>query len=232
MRKAIFLLVVAIGGCYVVPNDDERFEEQVIATHYDPDAKFSGYTTFAVSPVVDYLDASDGDEVEPLPDSLAKPLISYVTAQMKSYGYREVSEDMEPDLGLKLSVTKGTVVGVEYYPYWYWWGYPYYWGYYYPYDMQVSYVYDRTLLKIDMVDVSELPPPGTDPGGGGILPGGGAGGGGGGDAGMGSLPISLRALWTGVVYGVLESGTTTELQQAEDGIAQAFKQSPYLRRMP
>jgi hypothetical protein len=226
MRKAIFFVVVALAGCYVVPNDDERFEEQVVATKYDPKAKFSSYATFTVSPVVDYLDASESEEVKQLDDALAKPLVSYVATQMKNLGYREVDQTMSPDLGLKLSVVRGTVVGVDYTPYWYWWGYPYYWGYYYPYDMQVAYVYDRTLLKVDMVDVNDLPPPGEGPGG--IIAG---SGGPGADAGTG-VPSSIRALWTGVVYGLIDTNTQGELQDAQEGIAQAFKQSPYLRRTP
>lgn len=227
MRNTTTMLLAAlcVCGCYGYPSNDERYDDTIVATHYDSDADFASYQTFAVSPVVDFIDVAEDDpEVEPLPDALANPLIATVEAEMKKTGYQSVSEGDEPDLGIKISVSKGTVVGVAYSPYWYWYGYPYYyWGYYYPYDVSVSYAYNTGVIKVDMIDVGELPPPGESPigdadGGVGV----------GDDAGV--PPAPLRALWTGAVYGVLLEGT--DIDKAQDGIEQAFKQSPYLGGAP
>jgi hypothetical protein len=224
MRTAIWLGVLAITGCYVVPTDEDRFEDKVIATRYDPEAEFAKYPTFAISPVVDYLDASEDDpETRPLDDALAKPLIDVVRSELVKYGYREVEPAAGPQMGVKLSVSKGTVVGVDYTPYWGWYGYPYYWwGYYYPYGTAVVYSYNRSILKTDLVDIRDIPGPGELPSGGDS------------DAGVGDggMPFQLRALWTGVVYGAFDEGEGGGLAAAEKGVRQAFAQSPYLRRTP
>ena len=226
MRKAIWIGVLAIAGCYVVPTDEERFEDKVIATRYDPEADFSKYPTFAISPVVDYLDASEDEpETKPLDDALAKPLIDVVRSELVMYGYREVAPEAKPQMGVKISVSKGTVVGVDYTPYWGWYGYPYYWwGYYYPYGTAVVYSYNRSILKTDLVDIHDIPGPGEAPPGLGDA-----------DAGVGEdggTPLQLRALWTGAVYGAFDEGEGGGLSAAEKGIRQAFAQSPYLRRTP
>lgn len=206
------LLLAAAAGCLNYPDADERFAEEVVYTHYDPEADFKDFATFSISTEVVVFSEDDGDlEQEPLEEELAQQLVARVVEHMTERGYAQVEATESPDLGLTISVLNGTVTAA-YVDYWgYYWGYPYSY-YYYPY--YYAYSYNTGTLIVDAVDLKNAPPPDLAP----MAPRG------------GELTDKLNVSWTGLVYGVLSESTTQNLQDGLRGIDQAFKQSPYLWR--
>jgi Domain of unknown function (DUF4136) len=206
------VLIVALGstGCLAYPDADERLDDEIIYSRHKPEADFGSYKTFSISTEVIVFSEDDGDlEREPLDDASAKQLIDTTVENLKARGYEQVGKDESPDLGVTISVLKGTVTAY-YSNYWgYYWGYPYYY-YYYPY--YTSYSYDTGTVVVDTVDLKNAPPPAPDAG----------------PPDSGAIAGELNVLWTGLVYGVAES-KSVNLQDATRGIDQAFKQSPYFK---
>lgn len=208
-RVFVLLAALSLGACVSYPDADKRLSEEIIYTRYQKDADFTEYKTFAISSEVIIISEDDGEiEHEPAKDADAKRLIDRAVANMKANGYEQVDKDENPDLGITLTVLQGTVTAY-YSNYWgYYWGYPYYW-YYYPY--YTAYSYDTGTLVMDAVDLKNAPPPEPD-----AKP-----------PTDGAIAGKLNMIWTGLVYGVLSSSKSVNLDDAVDGIDQAFKQSPY-----
>jgi Domain of unknown function (DUF4136) len=204
-------------GCLSYPDSDERLDDEIIVTHYKDGADFGEYATFAISPDIVVFDEEGGEvDRELLDEVLAKPVIENVVEHMTDRGYTQVTNEEDPDLGITVSVLSGTVT-TFYTDYWgYYWGYPYY--PYYPY--YYVYSYNTGTVVVDTADLKNAPPP--EPDAGAPLPPRP-----GGDAGdnLGKLDI----IWTGLVYGVLYSTESQNVQRAVEGIDTAFKQSPYFR---
>ncbi len=213
LLAAALIPFAGISSCYAYPGASETYNDQIVATRYDTSAELEAYSTFTVAPSVTFVDTASGGETEQLSDDVAEVLIDEVARQLAESGYQQVEPEDEPELGAKVTVVKGTVQGVDYASYWGGYGYysPYSWGYYYPYVVPVYYEYDTTVLKVDLVDVRDARPDDLAE-----------------QRESGEVPTDLRALWTTVIYGVLEATSVEEAQQAALGIEQAFQQSPYL----
>lgn len=207
------LLSAGVVGCLTYPNSDERFSEEIIYSRYDERIDFGDYKTFAINPEVVVWDEDYGDiEKKDLPAAQAEQLVENVVANMKARGYRQVERDASPDIGITISVLSGTVTSA-YVDYWgYYWGYPGY-GYYYPY--YYAYSYNTGTLIVDAVDLKNAAQPKDDAG---VLDDAGGGG---------AIRPSLKAMWTGLVYGVLSDSKAQNMEDALNGIDQAFEQSPY-----
>ena len=208
---SLIVLLHTASGCLSYPDSDERLDDLIIYTHYDKEADFKAYKTFAISTEVVTFEEDDGEIVrDTLEGALAEPMLEQVEQQLIDRGYTKVTKDDAPDLGVTLSVLSGTVTSV-YYDYWgSYWGYPYY--PYYPY--YYVYSYNTGTLVIDLADLKNAPPPDpADP----ILPPG------------DGIASKLDVPWTGLVYGVLSESKSENLDHALQGIDQAFKQSPYLK---
>jgi hypothetical protein len=207
------------AGCLNYPDSDERLDDEIIVTHYKKGTEFGDFETFAISPEIVVFSEDDGDvEREMLDEEAAAPVIERVVENMTGRGYTQVTNEENPDLGVTISVLSGTVT-TFYADYWgYYWGYPYY--PYYPY--YYVYSYNTGTVVVDTADLKNAPPPDSDAGV--PPPGGGLGGR---DAGgdLGKLDI----IWTGLVYGVLSSSESQNVQRAVEGIDTAFKQSPYFK---
>jgi hypothetical protein len=204
-------LAVLVGGvgCLTYPDSDKRLSEEIVVTHYNPDAKFDSYKTFAISPEVIIFSEDDGElDKEPMDEAQGNQLIDQVVKNMKDRGYTQVDKADDPDLAITVSGLKGTVIGY-YSSYWGgYWGYPYYPYYYYPY--YYSYSYNTGTVLVDAVDLNAAPPSR-------------------GDAGDAGADGKVNVSWVGFVYGVLSSSKSENTADALNGIDQAFEQSPYFR---
>jgi hypothetical protein len=216
MKNTVMALTVALAtvSCYRYPDEEDRWKDEIVATKYDPSADFGKFSTFVISPEVDHVEPDSDAGVQPAPDAIAEPLIASVRSELTARGYKEVTAEEDPDVGVKIAVRDGTVLTVDYYyyyPYWSWWGY--YWPYYYPYATPYYSTYDNWLVTVDLVDLDKFvkppEPPIEEP--------------------EGKPPLTFRATWTAAIYGLVDKVTTEELKEAKDGISQAFKQSPYLQ---
>jgi hypothetical protein len=200
------------AGCLSYPGAEERIDDSIVFSHYKKSADFQEYKTFAISTEIPIISEDDGEiERDTMDASDAADLLAETVKNLKARGYMQVERSENPDLGVTLSVLSGTVT-TYYYDYWgYYWGYPYYY-YYYPFTS--SYTYDTGTLIVDMVDLKNAPPATPDAGPPGE---------------PGAIRGQLQVIWTSLVYKVLSSSESVNLQAAENGITTAFKQSPYIQ---
>ena len=202
---ALGIVLVVMGGCAPDSGFTNVADYDVVVTHYDPEADYQTYTTFAVADTIMEYGKPEDDESQ-VPEALKNLIISELTAQMISYGYtlENDPENNDPDLVLLAGITitnwTGYVPGYPYYP-GYGWGpwypyYPYYpgWGY--------SYSYDTGTIMIDMFDFASWDQDTND----------------------------IDDIWTCGINGILSSSSSYNSDRVQDAIRQAFAQSPYLKK--
>ena len=204
---ALGIMLIVMGGCAPDSGFTNVTDYDVVVTHYDPEADYQTYTTFAVADTILELGKPDGDESQ-VPPALKDLIISEITAQMIGYGYtlENDPETNPPDLVLVAGITitkwTGYSPGYPYYP-GYGWGpwYPYY-PWYPGWGGGYSYSYDTGTIITDMFDYATL------------------------DEESGDIDI----IWTGGMNGILSSSGSYNAERVQDGIRQAFDQSPYLKK--
>jgi hypothetical protein len=182
-------------------------ETDLVATGYDKTADFGNYSTYAMpDSVVDISElaqgqpkAEDGIENEEL-------ILDAIATNLSERGYVRVEPDANPDLAVVAFAYVSTTVGIWYPypwdPYWGWWPccYPPGWGWYPPY-YGGSYSYDTGTLVIGMAKTDLTGAP------------------------EGKIPV----IWTAALNGILSSSTSQTGRRIQNGIDQAFVQSPYLK---
>jgi hypothetical protein len=220
MNKVLLalFLTTTFFSCTIYPDSDASLEDlDVVITYYDLAADYESYKTYVI--VDSILEIGGDTSSSPIFGRVVDPEISDFTldvikTNMSALNYELVQDPADADLALSAGVIKTKVVSVTpgYPGYWYgcgiywcspgyWYGYPGY-GYYYPYyPIPVVSSYDTGTLIIDMVDLENFDPANSD---------------------------SLDVVWSGIVRGVLESSTSVLKRRINDGVDQAFEQSPYL----
>jgi hypothetical protein len=155
------LLVLCAAGCMKDPlNDLTPEESRIYITNFDSTADFSRFKTFRVS---DSVAVISGNTASRSLEATDQAYINAVKKYMQQRGYREVSKDSMPDLGINVNRIYSTSTGVISYPdYWgYYGGYwdPFYWGYggygyYIPYGYAV-YQITEGAFSVDMLDLKD-----------------------------------------------------------------------------
>ena len=205
---AVFgIMLLVMGGCAPDSGFNSISDYDVVVTHYDPEADYQTYTTFAVADTVAHLGNPSGGD-DGISKAIDPIIIDEITAQMIRMGYTLESdpENNTPDLfmlpGITISTWTGYVPGYPWYPGYGWGGwypyYPWYPGYYPGY----TYSYDTGTIIVDMVDVATL------------------------DEETGDVLV----IWTGGINGVVSGSSSSNYDRVEGGIRQAFEQSPYLKK--
>lgn len=210
-RAVLLALACVLVGCLSYPDSNERVYDRIVVTRFKEGTDFGAYKTFSISPeVIVFKQSGSKIEREPLDEGLAARLVDDTIAHLSDRGYTQVEQDDDPDLGVAISILNGEVTGY-YSGYWCsYWGYPYA-SCYYPW--YTSYTYNTGTVITDVLDLKTSPP--TDPDAPPPDP---------------SDPVQqIDLLWTGAVYGVLKSNVSANLEDALDGIAQSFAQSPYFK---
>jgi len=201
------IMLIAIGGCAPDSGFNNVADYDVVVTHYDPEADYQTYTTFAVADTIMEYGRPE-DEESQVPPALKDLIISEITTQMLSYGYtlENDPENNDPDLVLLAGITitkwTGYVPGYPWYP-GYGWGpwYPYY-PYYPGWGGGYSYSYDTGTIVIDMFDFASWDHDTGD----------------------------IHDIWTCGINGILSSSSSYNSDRVQDAIRQAFEQSPYLEQ--
>lgn len=207
LMAALGIMVLVAGGCAPDSGFNNIADYDVVVTHYDPEADFQTYTTFAVADTVAHLGNPSGDD-----DGISKDIdpiiIDEIEAQMIRMGYtlENDPESNPPDLfmlpGITSSTWTGYVPGYPWYPGYGWggWypGYPWYPGW----SPGYTYSYDTGTIIMDMADVATL------------------------DGETGDIEI----IWTGGINGVVSGSSSSNTARIQSGIRQAFDQSPYLEK--
>lgn len=223
MVFAIPLGILVLDGCY--PNDSITIEEtDIILTGKYDSVDFSTLSTYYIPDTV-FPVREDTTDKSPVPNSSL--IISDIVSNMNSYGWTRVNYDgpdtPEPDVIIYVAALSVTTVSVgtwyPYYPYWgwgwykkapreldgtdYWYGgYP---GYYPPgwgwggVPYYSSYTTGTILMEMSNPNDYRIVDNDT------VVP----------------------MYWAGAVSGVLSSGSNTT--RINNGIDQAFTQSPYLK---
>lgn len=197
------ILGLLIAGCGSPPPSEELLSQPIVLTKYAPAADFSGYHTFFLRPEIRTL-GEEGMITAIDPDD-AQPLLDATERNLIARGYEPTAQETA-----ELAVELDYLAVISSATWCYTWWDTGYWGTpgsgYYPFYGCGTDVWRSDLLATHIVDLSEAH---ANPDGG--------------DAGAGGTPASFSAIWFSGVYGVgLKS------RDAQDGIDQAFAQSPYL----
>lgn len=204
MKRLLYVALVALllQGCY--PAGPEYVEDlDVVYTTYDKEYDFQAANTYAMPDkiVVDVeIDNGDTTYVYMKP-VFATPILNAIRTEMTSNGWNEVLPQ-----NADVIITPAALSSTTYfYSYWYDWWYGYggwyggYWGWYYPPYYTVS-SYTTGSLVLVMADPSAAD----------------------------DSPINRSpAIWSAVANGLYTG--SYDVSRVENGIEQAFKQSPYLK---
>ncbi len=207
LAAAFGIMLIVMGGCAPDSGFNSISDYDVVVTHYDPEADYQTYTTFAVADTVAHLGNPSGSD-DGISKAIDPIIIDEITAQMIRMGYTLESdpENNPPDLfmlpGITVSTWTGYVPGYPWYPGYGWGGwYPYY-PWYPGYMPGYTYSYDTGTIIIDMADVATL------------------------DGETGDIEV----IWTSGITGVVSGSSSSNYDRVEGGIRQAFDQSPYLKK--
>jgi hypothetical protein len=205
MRRFTILISLAaalIAGCRKEPDLSDLTMNFVVQTDRDPNVQFGNFKTFYISDTIAYLSSNQNDTI--LVGPSASQLVNLIKQSLTARGYTFVPRENHPDLGINTLAVKDVTVGVVYPGYW--WGYPGYWdpwdwGWYYPYyyPWATTYAVTTGSFIMEMIDLKNA-----------------------------NENQKLDVVWTVNLNGALGS-SGTNLQLAEDGINQAFAQSPYVK---
>ncbi|NOR87201.1 MAG: DUF4136 domain-containing protein [Bacteroidales bacterium] len=232
---SMLLLGLSLTSCYKATEDATLEEYDITLTYYDPGFDFQTYQTFVVRDSVmlvsDYL--TDEEKANFYREGTSDDIRSKIVNGLLDLGYTQVSEDNNPDMMINPIVTLVKEVGVTYYPGW-WWGYGGYWGWYggwyykstsyypyyggyYPYWGASYYTYKTGTLIVEMADGNSvreyrdwLEENGED-----------------GDP---NTAPKIEFNWTAHIEGLMASNSNYNVSRAEQGISEAFAQSPYLKK--
>ena len=193
-------------GCY--PNSSKSVQDfdTVTTYHNSTDVDYGSYTRFSIMDSV--LKPSQDEDGEWVNNNgqFDQQIVSRVKQQMEARNYVYEADPISNGTDLKIICkvsSSTTYVIYSYYPSY--GGCYYCGGWYYPwYPVNNVSSYSQGSAIIDISDPADL-----DPGTG-----------------------AEAVVWTGVVNGLLEGSDSGKSQRIDEGIVQAFIQSPYLTRNP
>lgn len=240
-KLKLFSRLAAIGvilsflatSCYNYNDDTTLDDLDLTLTYYDTAFNFQSYTTFAVRDCVgvvsNYLTDSDLTAFY-APNGGSNQIRNYVIDKFQALGYTLVSSDENYDFGVNL-VALVVNTTVNYYPGW-WYGYYgyynwYYWGWYpyypyYPWGGYYSYNYQTGTLLMEMVDGASLRTYRAWAAGKTQ------------DEINNANPADVPDVyfrWQGLINGIASSSSgPSNSTRVENGIDEAFAQSPYLAK--
>lgn len=212
----IAIVGISLVACYAPPAPDERFEDSIVVTSRDDATDFGTFQTFFVRPDVRVLDEANL-VVDPgvLPETLAPDtaaiLVDQTTQNLIARGYQPAVTATEADLAVELVYAR--TIYTDYYCYywsdWAYWGYPGYY-YYYPYSCDTA-SWRSGMLVTNAIDLRDAgPAPEVTP----------------------TTNSFLRGVWYSGIYGAEVDTNAFLVQRAQEGIDQAFVQSPYFSTTP
>ncbi len=207
MRRLIIgILPILAGimtlGCY--PAGPEYIQDlDVVYTSFDDEFDFQTRSTYAMPDkiVVDVEVDRDGDTTYVYMNQVfADQILNAIDKNMQGYGWNKVDISATPNVVVNPAGIKSTTY---YYSYWYnWWYGGFYpgWGWYYPPSYTVSSITTGTML-ITIADPNVV----------------------------NESPINQsETAWLAAANGILTN--SFDISRVNQGINQAFAQSPYLKR--
>lgn len=204
LNWGVALLVLATGfftACESYPDENDYVTEQLVAiTAYNPDANFKTGQSYWVADSVTYISADNTIErVNVNTDSRLESLRSTIEQTIKDHGMTLATSKEAATVGVTLTLAKENNIIVSY-PWW-WYGncYYYFWGCgYYPY---YPYSYPTVVggYQVGTLTMDMFDIKDSD----------------------------VKAMWTGIVRGLLISGRTDA--EVKSAINDCFNQTPALK---
>lgn len=204
MKYAFFFLAILFVCCRPEPESVELIDQLVVSTNYDNEINFTSYSTYAIpTDTLGFVSNNSNDTIIVASESnYPRPVLQKINAELSTRGFSKVAKTANPDLGVNVLVANDfNVFQSAYYPS----GYGGYYSGYYGYNSWYSYPYIQTYVQNTGVLVIEIV-----------------------DLKNRTPDNKVRVIWTaylGDVYSTLDLQ-----QQTQDGIQQAFTQSPYLSK--
>lgn len=203
----LVMLVTLGGACQTEPDSAELIDQLVVSTNYDPEADFASYSTYAIpTDTIGFVSNTVDDTIITSPEStFPRHVLNIINENMGARGYTKVARNADPDLGINVMVVNDYNVFQEIvYPNYY--GYPgsYYSGYY-GYGSYYYYPYVNTYAYNTGVLIIEIV-----------------------DLKNRTPDNKVKVVWDaymGDVYSTIDREA-----QTEEGIDQAFIQSPFIQK--
>ncbi len=218
----LFAGLLLLNSCYP-EGPDEIDEYDIVETQYDKNYNFSQNMYYLMPDSITIVGESEGisNETE---QEIDAAILSEIEEQMELSGYTRLSQSDTADAdkmeqAVVLLVSRSTVDQYSYYYDYYYYGYRYwdwfygidfyypgyYWRYHYPWGYPVTYSHTVGTVIINMVDPND--PYSIDNANG---------------------EVDYQVRWMAVFNGLAEGTLPNYLERIEEGIEQAFDQSPYL----
>jgi len=203
------LVVVAIAlllaGCY--PGGPESLDDLgLVVTQKNPKANHTGLLTYAMEDTVVELNDPNASSSEPLDRQFDQVILEEIQTQLADAGFRRVDYERErPDAWVRVGAVQSEV-----WVYWYSWGYRGgYWGSGYggpSYPSMNTASFTQGTVTWELLDLRGVPDP---------------------------IPEDPDPVvnWVAAINGALQGSSTTETG-IQNGIQQAFTQSPYIEAAP
>ena len=193
--------VLALAACY--PGGAETVEDlDSVATRHDASASFSTIRTYALPDSIQDVSSPHGHPL-PIDHSYDAQILARVASHLDALGFQRVDPaTTSPDVSVLVTATATRYVECVSYPFWPggFSGFDASWSIYYPYGTTCAAVLDAGSVRIEMLDMRTA----------------------------NASTKQLTAIWNASIDGVLEQNNASNVQRAENGIDQAFAQSPYL----
>ena len=204
MRLA-FSVAICLGACR--PGHYDFYDQtDVILTVPEPGRSFDGIGTYGLWAEVIDLSNEAQDPIEIDHDRVDPVLLDAVERNMDALGWTQVADPTTDDPDVVAVI--GVVAQENWYLYqgYYWYDY-WYWYYpgYYPPVYAVSYPSGSAIVALVKPDEAVID-----------------------DEGDANAPV----IWVAGVWGQLSNSAPDNLRRVEEGIDQAFEQSPYLSSAP
>jgi len=200
------IILAGLGwACQTEPDSAELIDQMVVSTNYDTEADFASYSTYAIpTDTIGFISNNSNDTIITYPESsYPRDVINTIKANMDTRGYSKVDRSQNPDLGINVMVVNDYNVFQEIvYPNYY--GYPgsYYSGYY-GYGSYYYYPYVNTYAYNTGVLIIEIV-----------------------DLKNRTPDNKVKVVWDAYLGDVYS--TIDRIAQTQEGIDQAFVQSPYI----
>jgi len=238
LLASLVMLMVVLTSCYKQQEEAVLTDYDITMTNYDTDFDFKTYNTFTIRDSVliisDYLTDAQIAKFYKAGGGNEK-ILAKISQEFVALGYTKVSagDGVDPDFVVNPTATFMQQTDYYYSPGW-WWGYPGYWGYYgywksekntdyyyYPWypswGYSYSYTYETATLIIEMLngdsvkeylDWLEESGPNPDP----------------------SDAPKVQLNWNATISGIASTTADYNKSRTENGIEEAFNQSPYLKK--
>lgn len=210
----VFALLL-LAACEKDPDLDKVQNQPLIYTQYDKTANFDKASTYYVNDSVLVIGNESIKDTTYLSANSAASIVNAFVANMNQRGYTRVEASTSADIGVQITYVENTywIVDNNYNNGW-WGNYPYYWspsfwgggwnGWWYPAYYSWAFSFTNGSLVCELLALNSNVA----------------------TASSNKVPV----IWTGICTNLLTGNSAVNLQNAVNGINQAFTQSTYIKK--